>query len=101
MHRELEHTHPYRSPALGWLVLERPVLSYLDRSPRTDDEPCQVPAGTTARIVMVGNPALWWPMLASLSPVLWPVVRRLDRVLAAVLGLAAALYSPRNRRRVV
>lgn len=94
MHRELEHTHPYRSPAIGWLVLERPVLSYLERCPRTDDEPCRVPEGTTARIVMVGNPALWWPMLAALPLVLWQVVRRRDRGLAVVLGLGAALYVP-------
>src|SRR3546814_18770422 len=85
MHRRLWHANPYRSPARGWLVLERPVLSYLERCPRTDDEPCQVPEGTTARIVMVGNPALWWPMLASLPPVLWQGVRRRDRAPAVVL----------------
>jgi dolichyl-phosphate-mannose-protein mannosyltransferase len=94
MHRSLEHTHPYRSGAASWLVLERPVLSYLERCPRSDGEPCVVPEGTTARIVMVGNPALWWPMLAALPLVLWQIVRRRDRALAKVMALGAALYLP-------
>jgi dolichyl-phosphate-mannose-protein mannosyltransferase len=94
MHRSLEHTHPYRSSAETWPLLERPVLSYLERCPRTDGEPCVVPEGTTARIVMVGNPALWWPMLVALPLVLWQIVRRRDRALAWTLGLGAALYVP-------
>lgn len=94
LHRTLEHTHPYRSHASGWLVLERPVLSFLERCPRSDDEPCQVPEGTTARIVMVGNPALWWPMVAALPLVLWQIVRRRDRTLAVAMGLGASLYVP-------
>lgn len=94
MHRSLEQTHPYRSGAATWLLLERPVLSYLERCPRTDGEPCVVPEGETARIVMVGNPALWWSMLAALPLVLWQVVRRQDRTLALVLGLGATLYLP-------
>lgn len=94
MHRSLEHTHPYRSSAPSWLLLERPVLSYLERCPRRDGEPCVVPEGTTARIVMVGNPALWWPMLAALPLVLGQIVRRRDRALAWTIGLGAALYLP-------
>lgn len=94
MHRALEHTHPYRSAAASWLVLERPVLSYLERCPRDDDEPCVVPEGKTARIVMVGNPVLWWSMLASLPLVLWQLVRGRDRALAWVVGLGATLYVP-------
>lgn len=94
LHRSLERTHPYRSSASGWLVLERPVLSYLERCPRSDGEPCVVPEGTTARIVMVGNPALWWPMLAALPLVLWQIVRRRDRTLAVVMGLGVTLYVP-------
>lgn len=94
MHRALEQTHPYRSAAASWLLLERPVLSYLERCPRDDGEPCVVPEGKTERIVMVGNPALWWPMLASLPLVLWQIVRRRDRTLALVVGLGAALYLP-------
>lgn len=94
MHRSLERTHPYRSSAASWPVLERPVLSYLERCPRSDGEPCQVPEGTTARIVMVGNPALWWPMLAALPLVLWQIVRCRDWTLAGVMGLGASLYVP-------
>ena len=94
MHQALEQTHPYRSSASGWLVLERPVLSYLERCPRDDGEPCVVPEGKTARIVMVGNPALWWPLLAALPLVLWQIVRRRDRSLALVMGLGAVLYVP-------
>ena len=94
LHRALEHTHPYRSGAATWLVLERPVLSYLERCPRDDGEPCVVPEGKTGRIVMVGNPVLWWSMLASLPLVLWQLVRRRDRTLAWVVGLGATLYVP-------
>ncbi|MCO8127682.1 phospholipid carrier-dependent glycosyltransferase [Acidimicrobiia bacterium EGI L10123] len=94
MHRELEHTHPYRSSAPTWPILQRPVLSYLERCPTTDDTPCVVPEGTTARVVMVGNPALWWTMLAALPLVAWQVVRRRDRALIGVLALAASLYVP-------
>lgn len=94
MHRALEHTHPYRSAAPTWPILERPVLSYLERCPTTDGEPCVVPEGTTARVVMVGNPALWWTMLAALPLVLWQVVRRRDRALIGFLALAASLYVP-------
>lgn len=94
LHRSLEHTHPYRSSAASWLVLERPVLSYLERCPRDDGEPCVVPEGTTERIVMVGNPVLWWAMLAGLPLVLWQILRRRDRTLAVVLGLGATLYVP-------
>lgn len=94
MHRALEHTHPYRSSAPTWPILERPVLSYLERCPTTDDTPCVVPEGTTARVVMVGNPALWWTMLAALPLVLWQVVRRRDRALIGLLALGASLYVP-------
>ena len=43
---------------------------------------------------MVGNPALWWPMVAALPMVLWQIVRRRDRTLAVVIGLGASLYVP-------
>lgn len=94
MHLALEHTHPYRSAAPTWPILERPVLSYLERCPTTDGAPCVVPEGTTARVVMVGNPALWWTMLAALPLVLWQVVRRRERALVGFLALGASLYVP-------
>lgn len=94
MHLALERTHPYRSGALTWPILERPVLSYLERCPRSDGAPCIVPEGTTARVVMVGNPALWWTMLAALPVVLWQAVRRRERALIGFLALGASLYVP-------
>lgn len=94
MHGSLPHTHPYRSPAHTWPILQRPVLSYLERCPTTDDTACDVPEGTTARVVMVGNPALWWTMLAALPLVLWQAVRRRERALIGFLALGAALYVP-------
>lgn len=94
MHRQLEHTHPYRSAAPTWPILQRPVLSYLERCPTSDGTPCVVPEGTTARVVMVGNPALWWTMLAALPLVLWQAARRRDRALVGFLALAASLYVP-------
>ena len=94
MHRSLEQVHPYRSAATTWPILQRPVLAYLERCPTTDDTPCVVPEGTTARIVMVGNPALWWTLLAALPLVAWQVGRRRERALVGFLALGASLYLP-------
>jgi hypothetical protein len=63
-HRRLEPSHPYRSSAWRWPLLQRPVLTYFERCPRSDEEPCRVSPGTRARVVGLGNPVLWWGFVA-------------------------------------
>ncbi|MFP5320699.1 MAG: hypothetical protein ACLGIC_02525, partial [Acidimicrobiia bacterium] len=83
----------YRSTAVSWAIQRRPVLSYLERCP-SEDGPCVVPEGTTARIVMVGNPVLWWSALAAVPFALWAAIRRRRRATVVALGLGAMLYVP-------
>ncbi|WP_369131306.1 phospholipid carrier-dependent glycosyltransferase [Modestobacter roseus] len=95
-HQRLEATHPYRSDPQGWPWLERPVLVYLERclSPEDVDEGCAVPAGTDARIVMLGSPALWWPALLAAPVLLWRSVVRRDGAAATIGVTLLALWLP-------
>lgn len=77
-HDDLEATHPYRSDPLGWPVLERPVLYYLERCTpqmRLFGEACSVAPDRQERIVGVGNPVLWWPALPAYALVGWRLLR--------------------------
>lgn len=77
-HADLEVTHPYRSDPLGWPVLERPVLYYLERCTpqmRLFGEVCTVAPDRQERIVGVGNPALWWPALPAYALLGWRLLR--------------------------
>jgi dolichyl-phosphate-mannose--protein O-mannosyl transferase len=102
-HRDLIVSHPYRSPPVGWPVLARPVLTYLERCEdgAPADEPCQVAEGNKAKILVVGNPGMWWPALLAYPVLAWAVVVRRDgraAVLGAFLVLQWApwLLSPKN-----
>ncbi len=92
-HIGLDADHAYRAPATGWPIQRRPVVYYyetcsdsrLDRVPKTDSdgvvttpEPCSVPQGSAAEIMSLGNPAVWWLLLASL-PLLGAALRRRSR----------------------
>ncbi|HKJ56865.1 MAG TPA: phospholipid carrier-dependent glycosyltransferase, partial [Nitriliruptoraceae bacterium] len=89
-HINLDADHAYREPATGWPIQHRPVVYYYetcsdnrnDRVPQTDSdgvvttpEPCTVPQGSAAEIMSLGNPAVWWTLLASL-PLLGAALRR-------------------------
>jgi dolichyl-phosphate-mannose--protein O-mannosyl transferase len=75
-HRRLPTTHPYRSPAWSWPLLQRPVLYYLERCPPPGEEACRVAVGREAKILGLGNPVLWWAALAAFPVLAWQAARR-------------------------
>ena len=103
-HRGLEAEHPYRSDALGWPVLARPVVYHYetcgpDREAGLTGEdgevpaPCVVEPGQASEIILVGNPALWWGFLL-LSPLLVAGAVRRDRASAVALVGWLGQYLP-------
>jgi dolichyl-phosphate-mannose-protein mannosyltransferase len=95
-HVGLEASHPYRSSPLGWPWLERPVLVYAESCTTAQQEAgeCEVPPDTRARIVMLGNPGLWWPALLAYPVLLWRAVARRDGVAATILVPLVLLWAP-------
>ncbi|MGH3442873.1 MAG: phospholipid carrier-dependent glycosyltransferase [Nitriliruptorales bacterium] len=82
-HTDLEATHPYRAPAWTWPIMQRPVVYYWescsaeraageattnDEGEAEEPEPCVVAQGNAGEIIALGNPALWWGVLAALVP---------------------------------
>jgi dolichyl-phosphate-mannose--protein O-mannosyl transferase len=86
-HEHLKATHPDRSDAWRWPLLDKPVLFYLERCESVTGR-CHTPPGETRRILSLGSPALWWPALAALPLLVVVAVRR--RWAAAVVPLAFA-----------
>lgn len=95
-HLGLEASHPYRSSPVGWPWLERPVLVYAESCTTAQQEAgeCEVPPDTRARIVMLGNPGLWWPALLAYPVLIWRAVARRDGVAATVLVPLVLLWAP-------
>jgi dolichyl-phosphate-mannose--protein O-mannosyl transferase len=93
-HRRLEPSHPYRSSAWRWPLLQRPVLTYFERCPRSDGEACLVAPGMRARIVGLGNPVLWWGFVASTPVLAWLAVRRRSGPAALVLAFTVGQWAP-------
>ena len=93
-HRNLEPRHPYRSPAWRWPLLQRPVLTYYERCPRSDGEACVVGEGMRARIVTLGNPVLWWGFALATPFLAWLALRRRDGTAAIVLTFAVGQWAP-------
>lgn len=95
-HRELEATHPYRSDAWGWPVLQRPVLVYAESCTAEQqlEGDCEVPPGTRARILLLGNPALWWPALLAYPVLLWRAAVRRDVTAATIAVPLLAMWAP-------
>lgn len=94
-HRRLPATHPYRSAPESWPWLQRPVLYYFEDCPV--DEPaddCVVARGEKAKILGLGNPAVWWAALPAVLGVvgLAAFTRRFWAV--ALLAFLAAQYVP-------
>jgi dolichyl-phosphate-mannose--protein O-mannosyl transferase len=94
--RRLEPTHPDRSKPLAWLTLSRPVLTYAAACPAepTADADCDVAPGTRARVLGVGNPALWWPALLAYPYLGWLALRKRNRPSGFVLACMAASVLP-------
>ncbi len=96
-HRDLESTHAYRSQPHTWPVLGRPISYYYETCPATVDEAelaeCEVPVGTAAEVLALGNPALWWGW-ALLVPLLTGAMGRRDPAAWVILGFHGGLFIP-------
>lgn len=96
-HRRLPATHPYRSSPQSWPLLLRPVLYYYEDCPvglRIPPGECQVDPGREAKILGLGNPALWWAAVPMSLVMAWnALVRR--RAWAVILTVfIVAQYVP-------
>ena len=96
-HRDLVPRHPDRSPGLGWPVLQRPVLYYFESCEHADIEqgrPCRVAVGHRAKIVGLGNPAVWWSALLAYPVLAWMALRRREWRAAALLLFLLGQWLP-------
>ncbi|WP_187271792.1 dolichyl-phosphate-mannose--protein mannosyltransferase [Aeromicrobium terrae] len=83
--------HPYASQAWGWLVLDRPVS--VDVTNNVAAAKCGAPKGSGCirEVLILGNPAVWWPAAAaSLAAVVAWVKTRDGRWAVPVLGVLTA-----------
>lgn len=96
-HRDLESTHTYRAEPYTWPVLGRPVAYYYEtcKADRdiAEDGPCEIPEGTAAEILAVGNPGLWWTF-AALIPLMTAAMGRRDPSAWVVGGFYSGQFLP-------
>jgi dolichyl-phosphate-mannose--protein O-mannosyl transferase len=96
-HRNLVARHPDRSSAWGWPMLDRPVLYHFERcdsEERARPEGCAVAGDQRAKILGLGNPAVWWPALAAYPVLAYAALRRRDWRAAALLLFLLAQWLP-------
>ena len=67
--------HTYESLPSGWLLLAKPVGVNADTDIRPGTQGCDAPEGSDClrRVLLIGNPTLWWGSILALvaSAVLW------------------------------
>ncbi len=83
-HRSLAEPHAFASPAIGWLLLIRPVPYFLATSGD----------GRSFEILAVGNPALWWSFVVVLPVLVVSWWRERNRTVEVVLAALVVLYLP-------
>lgn len=96
-HRRLPATHPYRSPPQSWPLLLRPVLYYYEDCPvglRIPPGECQVDPGREAKILGLGNPALWWTAVPMGLGVAWSALVRRRAWAVLLTAFIVAQYVP-------
>jgi dolichyl-phosphate-mannose-protein mannosyltransferase len=95
-HATLDAEHPYRSLAIGWPVLARPIAYHYASC--TDDllaaGECEVEPGNVSHILGIGNPALWWLALLAYPALLVLAVVRRDWVPLAIMTFVLGQYLP-------
>lgn len=96
-HLGLPTTHPYRSSPATWPLMARPVLYYFERCTPEDvtaAEACVVEVGNRAKILGLGNPALWWTALLAYPVVVWLAIVRRRRQAAVLAVFLLVQYLP-------
>lgn len=96
-HRDLEASHPYRSDPLSWPLLKRPVLIYLEQCTpqmRLFGEQCVVEPGNREKILILGNPGVWWPALAAYPVLAWLALARRDARAVTLLTVLLSSWLP-------
>ncbi len=93
-HRDLESTHAYRSDPYTWPLMIRPIAYYYEAcDDGADVGECEVPPGTAAEVLALGNPALWWGW-ALLVPLLTGAMGRRNAAAWVVAGFHGGLFVP-------
>jgi dolichyl-phosphate-mannose-protein mannosyltransferase len=88
----LDSQHNWQSSPVGWLVLQRPVLFYRDKSTSgTPDCPAQECVGD---ILALGTPAIWWVGIAAVLLAFWRAAGRDDWRGWLVLSGVVATWLP-------
>lgn len=100
-HTRLTEDHPYRSRALGWPVLHRPVTYAFEHcTPERRDElaregrECPVADDHVMHVVGLGNPVLWWLALPALGVLAWSGLARRDWRAGMIAAFWLAQYVP-------
>ena len=93
LQQKLIISHPYRSAAIGWPVASRPVLYYAERCAELTAD-CEVAVGREARVLSLGNVALWWASIPALGVVVAQILRRRLTGVGIVPILGVSLWAP-------
>jgi dolichyl-phosphate-mannose--protein O-mannosyl transferase len=88
----LDAAHNWQSSPAGWLLLERPVLFFRDKS--TSGTPACAGEECVADILALGTPAIWWVGVAALALAFWRAGGRDDWRGWLVLSGVAATWLP-------
>jgi dolichyl-phosphate-mannose--protein O-mannosyl transferase len=100
-HTTLTEEHPYRSRALGWPVLHRPVAYAYEHCTAErraelarEDRDCPVADDHVMHVLGLGNPVLWWLALPALLVLAWSGLRRRDWRAGMIAAFWLAQYVP-------
>ncbi|MDP9388749.1 MAG: phospholipid carrier-dependent glycosyltransferase [Actinomycetota bacterium] len=96
-HARLPTTHPYRSSPATWPLMTRPVLYYFEwctRERLAAGQRCVVEVGNRAKILGLGNPAVWWVALIAYPVVAWLALVRRRRHAAVLAVFLLVQYLP-------
>jgi predicted membrane-bound dolichyl-phosphate-mannose-protein mannosyltransferase len=84
-HSTLTATHPYTSMWWSWPLMLKPVFLYLGSG---------LPEGWVSKIVLIGNPAIWWASIPCLCYVGWNAVKNRDNGAIFILAVFLIQWLP-------
>ncbi len=80
-HKNLVATHPFSSQWWEWPIMFKPIWYFAGK---------YMALGKSSDIVSMGNPAVWWPGIATLLATIWIGIKKRDRLaLFIVIGFAS------------